>query len=344
MSQQITVFGFGAVGRPIVDLLVARGDRVRVATRHRPANLPAGVDHVTSDVLDAESVHVALRGTSQAVLAVGFPYDSRLWRTVWPQTMTNMVEGCAAAGARLVFIDNLYQLGAQTTPRSEDMPLAPTGQKSMILADVARIWQGARDRVRIATLRCSDFYGPGVEVSHLGAQAFGELARGKPAQLLVPADTPHDFAYVPDIARATLMLLDAADEDFGQSWNMPCAPTRSPRDLLAMGAAALGQRLRVWAVPFALLRPLGLVYRFAKEVADVGFTWDRAYVVDGCKFRPPLRLCADAVRGRRAGDRPRLYGRRLISARRCSRHDVTGSAPPMPLGFGRRSFLESDGG
>jgi nucleoside-diphosphate-sugar epimerase len=236
------------------------------------------------DVLDADDVRAALAGASQAVLAVGFVYDSRLWRTVWPRTMTNMVEGCAEAGSRLVFIDNLYQLGPQTAPRTEDMPLATTGEKPVILAEVTRTWQDARDRVRVAALRCSDFYGPGVDVAHLGATSFGELAKNKPAQLLVPADTPYDFAYVPDIARAAVVLLDAPDEDFGQVWNMPCAPTRSSRELLAMGAAALGHRLRVWAVPFALLRPLGLVYRFAKEVVDIGFTWDRAYIIDGGKF------------------------------------------------------------
>jgi nucleoside-diphosphate-sugar epimerase len=284
MTQHITVFGFGAVGQPIVEQLVARGDRVRVATRRRPANLPANVEHIICDVLDAGDVRAALDGAAQAVLAVGFTYDSRLWRTVWPRTMANMIEGCAEAGARLVFIDNLYQLGPQTSARTEDMPLAATGKKAVILADVTRIWQEARGRVRVAALRCSDFYGPGVAVSHLGATAFGELAKNKPALLLVPADTPHDFAYVPDIARAAVMLLDAPDDDFGQAWNMPCAPTRSPRALLAIGAAALGHRLRIWAVPFALLRPLGLVYRFAREVADVGFTWDRPYIVDGGKF------------------------------------------------------------
>ena len=100
----------------------------------------------------------------------------------------------------------------------------------------------------------------------------------------MPGDNPHDVGYVPDIARAALMLLDAGDDAFGQAWNMPCAPTRSPLELLALGAASLGRKLKVWAVPFALLRPLGVVYRFAHEVADVGFTWDRAYVVDGAKF------------------------------------------------------------
>jgi hypothetical protein len=139
----------------------------------------------------------------------------------------------------------------------------------------------SRDRVRVTALRCTDFYGPGIAASHLGASAFGELVKDQPAQLLVPADTPHDFAYVSDIARAAVMLLDAPDTDFGQVWNMPCAPTRGPRALLALGAVTLGKWLRVWAVPFALLWPLGLDYRFAREVADVGFTWDRVYVVDG---------------------------------------------------------------
>jgi nucleoside-diphosphate-sugar epimerase len=284
MTQQITIFGYGATGRPIAERLTARGDRVRIASRQRPADLPADIEHMACDVLNPGDVVRALSGSAQAVMAVGFAYDSRLWRTVWPQAMANMVEACAETAARLVFIDNLYQLGPQTSPRTEDMPLTEVGEKPVILAEVTRIWQAARDRVRIAALRCSDFYGPGVAVSHLGASAFGELAKGRPAQLLVPPDTLHDFAYVPDIARAAVILLDAPDEDFGQAWNVPCAPTRSPRALLQMGAAAIGERLRVWAVPLILLRPLGTVYRFAKEVADVGFTWDRPYVVDGGKF------------------------------------------------------------
>ncbi len=110
-----------------------------------------------------------------------------------------------------------------------------------------------------------DPIGREVAASHLGASAFGALAKGRPAQLLVPADTPHDFAYVPDIARAAVLLLGARDEDLGQAWNMPCAPTQTPRDLLAMVAASLGTRLRIVAVPFGVLRLLGWVYRFARR-------------------------------------------------------------------------------
>ena len=36
--------------------------------------------------------------------------------------------------------------------------------------------------------------------------------------------------------------------------------------------------------PFALLRLIGLVYRFAEEVDYVGLTWERPCIVDGGKF------------------------------------------------------------
>lgn len=284
MNGLTVVFGSGQVGRPIIEMLAGRGDRVRVAQRSRPEGLPAGVEHVACDVLDGDAVARAVEGAAQVVLAVGFPYDARVWRTTWTRTMANLLAACATANARLVFIDNLYQLGPQSEPRHEDMALSDAGEKARILAEVTRLWQAARSSVRVAALRCPDFYGPGVGNSHLGAFALGEIAKGRPAQLLVPPDTLHDFAYVPDIARAALTLLDAPDDAFGQAWNMPCAPTRSPRDLLAIGAATLRRKLRIWAVPLWLMRPLGLVYRMAREVVDVAFTWDRPYLVDGGKF------------------------------------------------------------
>jgi nucleoside-diphosphate-sugar epimerase len=199
--------------------------------------------------------------------------------------MTNVIEACALAHARVVFIDNLYQLGPQIKPRTEDMPLTSVGEKPVVLAEVTRIWMAARNRVRFAALRCPDFYGPGVGVSHLGASAFGEIAKGKPALMLAPPDTPHDFAYAPDIARAAITLLDAPDDAFGQVWNMPCAPIRTPREILQLGANAIGTPLRIVAVPLWLLPLAGIFSRFMKEVADVVFTWDRPYNVDANKFK-----------------------------------------------------------
>ena len=286
MRKSIVILGFGAVGRATTKALIARGDPVCVAQRSRPVDLPKEATFKSCDVLERQSVLTAIEGADQVVLAVGFPYDRRVWATAWPTTMTHVVDACATTGARLVFLDNLYQLGPQSEPRREDMVLTIQGAKPAILTQVTAIWMAAAaaGSVRVSALRCPDFYGPGVPISHLGSAAFGALAQGKPALMLVPPDTPHDFAYVPDIARAVVTLLDAPDDAYGQVWNMPCATTRTPREILQFGASALNMKLKITAIPLWMLPLLGLGSTFMREVADVSFTFDRPYEVDATKF------------------------------------------------------------
>ena len=186
MTGLTVVFGNGAIGHLATDLLLACGDKVRIAQRRSPADLPAGAEHIACDILDPQAVRRAVAGASQVLIAAGFAYDARLWRKVWPLTISNVVEACAETGARIVFIDNLYQLGPQTRPRTEEMALSTAGEKAAILTRTTQIWLQARDRVRFAALRCPDFYGPGVNVSHLGETALGEMVKGKPAMLLAP--------------------------------------------------------------------------------------------------------------------------------------------------------------
>ena len=285
MTAHTLILGYGAVGKLVAKALLDRGDSVRVAQRTRPAALPAGAEFTACDILDAAAVRRAVEGASQVLLAIGMPYDARVWRTAWPTAMTNVIEACAATTARVVFIDNLYQLGPQDQPRTEDMALSDASEKGRILSIVAGIWMAARGRVRLAALRCPDFYGPGVTASHIGETGFGRMAAGKAAMLLAPPDTPHDFAYVPDIARAAVTLLDAPDDAFGQIWNMPCAPTRTPREILQLGADAIGRKLKLTVIPLWALPFFGLFARFMAEVADVRFTFDRPYIVDASKFK-----------------------------------------------------------
>jgi nucleoside-diphosphate-sugar epimerase len=94
-----------------------------------------------------------------------------------------------------------------------------------------------------------DFYGPGVGRSFLGDTSLGEPAQCKPAVFVGSADVLHDYAYVPDVARAATTLLDAPDSAFGQAWHMPCAPTRTTRDIIQIAAATLGVKLRISARP-----------------------------------------------------------------------------------------------
>ena len=186
----------------------------------------------------------------------------------------------------MVFIDNLYMYGPQTAPLVETMPLADNGWKPAARSAATRIWMNAAaaGEARVAALRAPDFYGPGVGQSFLGDSSIGKLARGKPAVFVGSPDVLHDYAYVPDIARAATTLLAAPDSAFGQAWHVPCAPTRTTRDILRIAAEALGVKLRISAMPAWMLGASAMFSPLLGELTEMRFQWDRPYHVDASRF------------------------------------------------------------
>jgi len=283
----ITIFGYGPTGAATAEVLRNRGQSIRVVQRKRPASLPVGVEFMPCDVMDAQSVLRAMTGAEQAVITIGVEYSGRIWREVWPKAMANFLAAAEAANARIVHIDNMYMYGPHDdTPIHEDAPLTAYGHKPAVRSEITRMWMeaGREGRVKWAALRAPDFYGPGVDRSHIGETGLGLIAQGKTAQLIMSPDQPHAFAYVPDIARAAVSLLDAPDDAFNQAWHVPCAPTRTPRQLLQIGAAAIGQKLKLMAMPTLGLRIIGLFSPFLRECVEMRFTWNRPYHVDATKF------------------------------------------------------------
>lgn len=286
-TELVVIFGYGAVGKATAERLIAQGRNIRVAQRKPPADLPTEAQFISCDVLDAHSVLTAADGASQIVVSIGFEYSGKVWQNSWPKAMRNLLSACETTGARMVFLDNLYMYGPQNAPLHEDMPLSDYPRKPAARSAITRMWQdaSAAGRVKVAALRPPDFYGPGVTQSHLGDQAFVPLANGKSAALACNPAMPHDFAYVPDIARAIVTLLDAPDLDFGQAWHMPCAPTLTPQQIISLGAEAVGVKPRIQALPAWLLPILGLFVPFLRELHEMRFQWNAPYLVDAEKFK-----------------------------------------------------------
>jgi nucleoside-diphosphate-sugar epimerase len=286
MTDRIAIFGYGPVGQATAARLLAEGREVIVAQRRAPPDLPKGATFAPTDALDRDTVVKAVREAGQFVVTIGLPYSGVLWRDVWPKAIANFVAACKATSARMVFIDDLYMYGPQTRPLVETMPLSDTGLKPAARSAVTRIWMAAAaaGEARVAALRAPDFYGPGVGNSFLGDTSIGKLAQRKAAVFVGSPDVLHDYAYVPDIARATTTLLAAPDSAFGQAWHMPCAPTRTTRDILQIAAEALDVKLRISALPAWMLGPGAMFSPFLRELKEMRFQWDRPYQVDASRF------------------------------------------------------------
>ncbi|OLP62552.1 epimerase [Xaviernesmea oryzae] len=286
MNKVTVIFGFGVAGKAVAERLVAAGRRVRIAQRSQPADLAAGMDFVRSDVLDRAQVLAAAADAERIVIAIGFAYDTKTWAESWPRAMGHILAAAEATGAPTLFFDNMYMYGPQDGPIREDSSFAPWGGKPVARRAITEMWQqaSAEGRVCMSALRVSDFYGPGVTNSHLGALVFGRLAAGKAAQFAVPIDHPHDVAYLPDVARAVERLLDLPPEDWGKVWLMPCAPTRTLREIAVIAAATMGVEPRIQTCPAPLQALLRLAVPVLREVHDVRFLFDRTYRIDASKF------------------------------------------------------------
>lgn len=295
MTGKVLVLGYGAVGKATVARLLAEGHEVTVAQRSMPQDLPLEAQFITCDVLDLVSLNEATKSASQIVVALGFKYDGKVWRDVWPRAMANIIAACSQTGQRIVFVDNLYMYGPQTTPLREDMPLSNYGAKPAIRADVTKLWMAAAaaGKIKIAALRAPDFYGPYVKLSLWGPESFGAIAKGKAGRIPMPLHIPHDFAYVPDIARAVVTLLDAADDAYGQAWHVPVAPTRTAQEIINIAEKHIGHKVKVSSVPPLMLKLLGLFIPFIREFNEMSFNFDKPYQVDTRKFSK--RFWSDAT-------------------------------------------------
>ena len=293
MSDDVSVvLGAGPVGRAVTERLVNDGRAVRVVTRSGRAKVANEVEVVAADVADPSSAERGCAGASVVYGVVGLDYAG--WPEKWPPMMAGMLAGAESAGARFVFMDNCYMYGPVDVPMTEDLPLTDYGKKPATRSQLTRMWQEAHaaGRVQAASVRASDFYGPGVSASALGDTSIGRMAKGKSAQVFGNPDLPHSFSYVPDIARALISVADA-DDAFGQAWNVPNAPDLTLRDILTLVAADLGQELKIQAMAKWMLSAVGVFNTNVRELREMLYQWERPFHVDSSKFAE--RFWSDAT-------------------------------------------------
>jgi nucleoside-diphosphate-sugar epimerase len=287
MDQRLQVIlgAGGAIGTPLAQELLARGQRVRLVSRRGLAS--GSAEAVSADLNDEAAVLGAVGEGSTVYLLAGLEYAIQAWREQWPRIMRNAVAACEAKRARLVFLDNVYAYGAVDGPMTEDTPVRPTSRKGEVRAEIARYLENeiASGRVTASIARSADFYGPCSEKTSVpGILVFPKLAAGRSAQVFVDANTRHSYTYTLDCAKALCLLADAEDS-FGQVWHLPTAqPPLTGREFVQLAADALGVPPRLSVIPAWAIKTAGLVMPMMRELAEMLYQNDRDYVFDSTKF------------------------------------------------------------
>lgn len=116
-----------------------------------------------ADLLDAGETRRAVEGSEIVYLTAGLPMDTTRWVEQWPVIMANVIDACAAQGAKLVFFDNTYMYPQTAEPQTEETAFRPSGPKGRVRAAIAEALLAAIDKQRLTAMICRapEFYGPG---------------------------------------------------------------------------------------------------------------------------------------------------------------------------------------
>ncbi len=274
----------GAAGNAIVTALHDRDHDVRAVNRSGNAPVPEGVARLAADITSGDGAAAAVAGAAVVYLAAQPAYHR--WTEEFPAMVSTVLDATAAAGAKLVMVDNLYTYGPGQTTLTEDSPENGGTKKGDSRVQLADMLRSAHDsgRLPVAIGRASDYYGPATANSVITALAIAPAAAGKSIRWMGRLDRRHSAAYLPDIGRAFSVLGEESKAD-GETWILPHGPAPTGAEFLAAVNAALPAPVKIGTVSKRMLRIAAPFHRISRESLETLYQWTDDFVADDGKFQ-----------------------------------------------------------
>jgi len=282
----ITIIGAGgAIASELVKLLSARKQPFRLVGRN-PQPGPGAAELLAADVTDKDQAIRAVAGSDVVYLLVGLKYDHKVWSEMWPRVMSNTIEACKRAGAKLIFFDNVYMYGKVSGPMTEETPFNPCSKKGEIRAKIAttliKEWKSGSLTGMIA--RAADFYGPGARNGVPNLLVFEPFSRKKKASWLVNDSVPHSFTYTSDAAQSLVQLAER-ETAWNQTWHVPTSPhPPTGKEFVTIAAKEFGVAPKYRVLSRPMIRIAGWFNPLIGESYEMLYQSDSSYLFDSSKF------------------------------------------------------------
>ncbi|HZU26356.1 MAG TPA: NAD-dependent epimerase/dehydratase family protein [Bryobacteraceae bacterium] len=245
------------------------------------------VEYRVADFAHERQTRAAAHGADIIVYLGGVPYTQF---HLHPQLTRVALEAAIAEGVgRFVLQGTVYPFGLPQTPTvNEEHPRNPNTAKGRWRKEQEDLVMAAHGRglLRTAVVRAPDFYGPGAELSY-ASDMFKAALEGRRAQVIGPIDIPHEFIYVPDLAR-TLAELSEKDEAYGASWNVAGPGMITVRHFAELVFGAVGRKPALRVAGKTMLRLAGIFNPFLREVAEMHYLWTNPVQLDDTRLRALL--------------------------------------------------------
>lgn len=298
MSKLHTVLGAtGGAGRAIAEELIRQGHPVRAVNR-TGTELQGAEETMAADVETAEGAFTAIEGSDVVYLAAQPPYDE--WVGRFPAMLRNVIDAVEPRGAKLVMVDNLYMYGPGASPMTEDTPMRAADKKGKVRIEMVEILDAAIARgVRVTSGRASDYFGGHGGTSAIIALATEPAVAGKAPRWMGRTDVAHSVAYLPDVARA-YVILGTDERADGHHWVLPHAATVTGSEFLYLVTKAAGMPASRRRISKPMLMMAAPFQAITRESLGVYYQWNEPFVADSSQFESTFgpfesRPLADAV-------------------------------------------------
>ena len=296
LSSTSPVLVLGATGSfagAVAAELLARGQSVRALVRD-PQKLinrfgkPRGLEIIQGDVQDKDALAKAAAGCDTIVHGVNYEYHQ--WFPHMETATANILSVARKTNALVVFPGNVYSLGeAHRGPFSETAdhnPITRKGNLRRWMEDELKLF--AQDGGRVLIMRAGDYFGPTARNGYLDP-IFGAAAQGKMMTAIGNLCLSHQWAYVPDLARATVDLMAKQSElSAYEIVNFEGTVTTSQREFFSQ-IALIGQSPnRVFRLPWSLLSVVALFSPLIREVMEKKYLWESTVLIKGPRFKALL--------------------------------------------------------
>lgn len=284
MSKVIVLGAKGRFGRAAVTAFVDSGWEVTAFGRKWKGDAPKGVRRVTGDAKDAASLCAACTGQDVIVNAVNPPYEN--WARDLPVLTAATIEAAKHTGATVLIPGNVYNYGADAPEAlSENTAWQPTSRKGHLRVTMEEAYRTAG--VPTIVLRAGDYIEQEKSGNWFDDQITVKAQQGR-TMYPGPLDKVHAWAYLPDVARAAVLLAEKREifgtfEQFGfEGYSLTGA------ELVDHISKAVQKPQKTSGLPWFILPVLGLFQPVMREVYEMRYLWRVPHRVDGTKLRRML--------------------------------------------------------
>ena len=203
------------------------------------------------------------------------------WERTIPAFTAQVIAAAKAADATVIIPGNIYNFGDQPGTLDENTPHNAHTKKGRVRIAMEHAYQASG--VQTLILRAGNFIDPDHNGDIMTLFILKDIAKGKITAGGDP-DTLQTYCYLPDWARAAVMLGEQRDQLAGFEDVPFPGHVFTKNELKAELEKALGRPIRINQFPWWIMRITAPVWELARELLEMRYLWDTPHRLGSARF------------------------------------------------------------